>query len=410
MKADKLFTGLRSAIMAILKPSDDLKKKFDEMGTTGEELLKSQGLGGALQTVRDMAGGSNAAFVKLIPNLRAIPAVLAVTGRNADKVAVNLKAMQNSAGETEEAFKKMNQPRFWIRVWRTLIGLVQQFGGAIDKAVGPAMDRVRDKLAKIADSPGFQQFIKNVESAVQNAVSVLDSLLSGGEARMLATEGLKNTVVGAFRIAGEEFVSLLLRGAVEFGRIIRASFTGGGERALLQAQQNLGLNGDSVNQFVQGVTQLRDAIDVMQGIRDAESLTAAIKDLDSAIEQQDAADLKAAIDELEGSVGDLPKDLEEGLAIAFAKEADDARREAAKPDDFEARMDELKFKDAMDILNKEPAEKFHSLRRIGANLINPFDIKRQQNPQKQMVKKQETTNTLLREQITATKKIQTGRF
>jgi len=83
---------------AILQPSNELIKVYKKLGMSGEELLKKKGLVGALNAVEKATGGSLEEMGKLIPNVKALPAILAATGNNAAKTEKNVAAMAKSAG------------------------------------------------------------------------------------------------------------------------------------------------------------------------------------------------------------------------------------------------------------------------------------------------------------------------
>src|SRR5208282_2565666 len=81
VKAPEASTSLRSALMALIKPSADLRKELRQLGyDSGEQIIAALGLNGALNALRNSTDGQIASAVKLVPNIRAINTVLRETG------------------------------------------------------------------------------------------------------------------------------------------------------------------------------------------------------------------------------------------------------------------------------------------------------------------------------------------
>ena len=76
VKAPEAATSIRSSMMALIKPSADMKKALhDAFGMdSGEQMIGAYGYQGALDKLRDSTDGTIAEFVKLIPNVRGINA------------------------------------------------------------------------------------------------------------------------------------------------------------------------------------------------------------------------------------------------------------------------------------------------------------------------------------------------
>jgi len=98
---ESLFTGLRASLNALLKPGPLLAKEMKKLNTTGGEMIKQNGLVGALETLNTLANGSIDTFTQLVGTARALPLVISVTGEGAKKAAKNIEAMANSADASE---------------------------------------------------------------------------------------------------------------------------------------------------------------------------------------------------------------------------------------------------------------------------------------------------------------------
>lgn len=77
--------------------------KFREKGIDVEGLIQTKGIQGALQAIVDGADGSAAKLREMGISGRTVGAILKLTGENAEKLAENINAAGNAAGETDRA-------------------------------------------------------------------------------------------------------------------------------------------------------------------------------------------------------------------------------------------------------------------------------------------------------------------
>ena len=169
VKAPEASTSLRSALMALIKPSADLKKELRELGfDSGEQIVAAYGLSGALDKLRDSTDGTIQSAVKLFPNIRAQNTILRETGDYASKTAKELEKMRAANAESlNKAYKifidtnaeKVSADLNKLKVWMTtdlgptlvnaVAGFLSMTGGvgtltsAINALVGPLSSRRR---------------------------------------------------------------------------------------------------------------------------------------------------------------------------------------------------------------------------------------------------------------------------
>ncbi len=94
LDAHKAATGLRGAMMALLKPSQDMQKVIHDLGyASGEQMVQAKGFQGALQAVADAADNLGSKIAKDVPNVRALTAELRLTQTGAKQVEDAMKAM-----------------------------------------------------------------------------------------------------------------------------------------------------------------------------------------------------------------------------------------------------------------------------------------------------------------------------
>lgn len=106
MATDKAVTQLKGALMAVIKPSTEMAAAFEKMGGP-VAAIKKLGLPEFLKRLQKETGGDTAAMAKLIPKIRGLGGVLALTGKQAGMFKQTLKDMEDASGVTEVAFRKM---------------------------------------------------------------------------------------------------------------------------------------------------------------------------------------------------------------------------------------------------------------------------------------------------------------
>lgn len=225
IRSDIAITGLRQAILAVIAPSDDLKTKLAAIGTTGEELLKKRGIAGAFQQIAKFADGSTEALQKLIPNIRALPVVLAVTGKNARVANRDLQAMSRSGNATAEAFQKMEIAKQWPRLWQSILGIAQRVGETFDRRIAPAIKslttRIREFAKQLDSDKSLDRWVDKAIKAMGVVKGLFDDILTGGEQRASAFEFLGDALRLSLEIGAESAIELLLRAAPFIGKAIK---------------------------------------------------------------------------------------------------------------------------------------------------------------------------------------------
>jgi len=111
------FTGLKYVIESLINPTDQAEKVFKKLGIQVDaNTLKQKGLKGTLEYIMnaireytDDTAEQKKLLATIFSSIEAFGAVLKLTGEGSKKFADALKEMNNSAGATEKAFKKMSQ-------------------------------------------------------------------------------------------------------------------------------------------------------------------------------------------------------------------------------------------------------------------------------------------------------------
>ena len=105
VKPAEAATALRSAMMALLKPSQDLRKELHDLGfESGQDMIAALGLEGALMKLRESTDGNMQTFAKLIPNVRAISGAMRETDDGGKRTADSMRKIQEAANSFRERY------------------------------------------------------------------------------------------------------------------------------------------------------------------------------------------------------------------------------------------------------------------------------------------------------------------
>jgi TP901 family phage tail tape measure protein len=192
----KATTFLKNVMNQVITASDGQQKAAQSMGIAFDSAsIKAMGFGNWLNQIREKAGGSDEKLKQLFPSIRAITAVLSLTGKQASEFARIQDNMSASTGAASEAFDRMQKgPAAQvektfnaIKVAGIEIGqnVIPQLGKAIEalggpskiaKGIGTIFNDMAAGLKKIADVIGSSVILQNLFELGERT----GSLLSGG--------------------------------------------------------------------------------------------------------------------------------------------------------------------------------------------------------------------------------------
>ena len=147
IEAHKASTGLRQAMLAFLKPSEDMKKILRELGyANAEQIVQAEGFVGALKTISNESKNMASEYAKSIRRIRALTASLALTRDDAKAYEDAVKAMsQSSAEHLDELwakFKEMPAEKLTHEINKLKITLTQELGMALTQVLGSILQWV----------------------------------------------------------------------------------------------------------------------------------------------------------------------------------------------------------------------------------------------------------------------------
>ncbi len=109
LQTSEAISFLRAGITGLLRPTDELKSIFEDVGfASAEAAIPVIGLQAAFQTVVDAAEGSTSRLQELIGTSEGVGVILGVTGENAKTFARILSGVDSSTGSTSRAFEIMD--------------------------------------------------------------------------------------------------------------------------------------------------------------------------------------------------------------------------------------------------------------------------------------------------------------
>ena len=104
VETSQAVTGLKGAITGIIKPTEDMKKLFEDLGGP-MKAIQELGLLGFLEEVQERTGGNVEELGKLFGSVEGLASVLSLTGAAAGDFAEILELMQSGVSATDEAFR-----------------------------------------------------------------------------------------------------------------------------------------------------------------------------------------------------------------------------------------------------------------------------------------------------------------
>lgn len=103
----EVVTQLKATMQGFLSPSKGMTAALESMGyESGQALLESKGLQGALDALKDSVGGDELAFAGLFSSVEAQTAVLAMAGTQSENLTQKTAEMYQAAGAAETAFQR----------------------------------------------------------------------------------------------------------------------------------------------------------------------------------------------------------------------------------------------------------------------------------------------------------------
>jgi TP901 family phage tail tape measure protein len=225
VSAEEAGTLLSNVFLKLIKPTDELKKVFAELGvSSGETLIAQEGLAGALDLIAETGGRTSVAMGKLFGRIRAIRGILALTGKQSEEVN-RVFAEINKAGakDLEEALAEIQATEFQAlqRNLQTLKNtLLDTFGGPLLSAANDAIE-------------AFQ----GVSQAVEDLAPVISTLIGLTGKLLITQEVLWSGIAGLIEFATLQTKDFGTESEKVFKELEKAARKSGQQRAEAESQR-----------------------------------------------------------------------------------------------------------------------------------------------------------------------------
>lgn len=197
-KTSAAFTGIRAALQGMIKPGGDAEKAFKAVGfESAKAAIASVGFEGALNIISDAAGGSEAKLIQMIGSIEGVQAILQTTGKNSKFLSDGLDQVQNSAGELNTAFGKVEESigQDYDKAIASATTSMIQFGQAIQPVLTTLFNLVTTGTTSISE------FVSEHETLVTvAATAVLGLVAAWGTFKALKLVGQVTGISTAFKL------------------------------------------------------------------------------------------------------------------------------------------------------------------------------------------------------------------
>jgi TP901 family phage tail tape measure protein len=211
VRASEAATQMRGVMSALLKPTDDMKKAFKELGVdSGTTAVATYGFQGTLNELWKAIDGNKSAAAKLFPNIRGLAGDFRLAGSGAQKFKEGLEALnkidQTTLQKTWEQFRssdveKLTNELNKLKNFFTVdfgSGLVQQLNAIVNAMGGSSgllpvlknltLQMPTDAVAMLGFAAVIAPFVPLIGS-LSNGFAAAGSqmMLFGTQARVTAT-------------------------------------------------------------------------------------------------------------------------------------------------------------------------------------------------------------------------------
>jgi TP901 family phage tail tape measure protein len=187
--AAETMTQIKGVMVQFIGPNDALAAAIKRTGfATGEQLVKSKGLQGALEAVAGTTDGTSTAMRSLFPEIRGLSGALALTGSKAKGANEDLKAMADVSGKTQAALAEQSKgAEFqWNRFKAAIKVAGIELGTGLLPGLTKGLKSFSQTLAEMSESGKLEQL-------GQDLGDIVTTLVEAGPA---ISEGLKGGIDG----------------------------------------------------------------------------------------------------------------------------------------------------------------------------------------------------------------------
>ncbi len=238
----EVVTQLKATMQGFLSPSKNMQAALvHPMGyESGQALLESKGLQGALDALKDSVHGDELAFAGLFSSVEAQTAVLAMAGTQSENLASKTAEMYEAAGAADTAFQRQtNTLKYTIQTVKNLgQNFLTQIGTNILPYVNNLAEAALPKVQNALEAAGDyveSTIIPTAEKAVKWIGENKTAILAVASAAITAVGAFKALQVATAAVGAVKNLSTIFKAASGGGKILNAVLGIGGVKLAIIA-------------------------------------------------------------------------------------------------------------------------------------------------------------------------------
>ena len=194
--SDDAATSLSAVIRAFIKPSSDMEEQVKALGyESAASMLETLGLNESLKLLSTSVDGDTTALGGLFPNVRALKAVLPLTGGAVDDVTASIDTVTNSAGLSQQQFEVMaNTIQYqWGQAVSAAQVMLEDIGRVINEVFVPVLEILIGWIKKLSD--WWMKIPEPIKKTIVVVAGIVAGILMLAGVIMIVV-GLKTLIVG----------------------------------------------------------------------------------------------------------------------------------------------------------------------------------------------------------------------
>ena len=197
--ASEVATQYRGVLQSLMSPTASMTELYEDMGVeSGKALIEQRGFPGALRAVVSAAKESNTPLQKYISSIEGQTLALSLTGAQADTWLEKSRAMVDTSGALDEAFREQTEGVDKAgAAWDRIVAKWEVTKQRIGDGLLPAIESLEPAINNVLD--GFSQFatdLGEMVSAVGDAASGNDTLLDSFKRLLHTGAGIPAELLG----------------------------------------------------------------------------------------------------------------------------------------------------------------------------------------------------------------------
>lgn len=189
----EVVTQLKATMQGFLSPSAAMTEALSSLGyESGQALLESKGLQGALDLLKGSVNGDELAFAKLFSSVEAQTAVLAMAGTQADNLTQKTAEMYEATGAADAAFERQTDTleytiasiknlgqNFLTELGTNILPYVREVAEAALPLVTEALSSLSESLLPLIGNlmPVISSILPTIISAVEEIIPLAESFI-----------------------------------------------------------------------------------------------------------------------------------------------------------------------------------------------------------------------------------------